>query len=262
MRVLGLIALVAAVYLLWPVAQVSLASRDVAVGGEAFRVVTANYFFGNNAVDEMRVWVRADPPDVLAVQELPHSWREDLEDLSGVYPTQLVYPETLRGWRDVGFGIALFTRLPVVSSRVVTLRPDCLPMLEVVVRVGDHQVTVRTMHPPSPQGPSDWDRRNDVLARAAQAVKWDAHSILLADFNTSSGSPQFAGLLEQTKLCDSRRGFGRLPTWHTQGRLGDLWVDLDHILVGDSFRVLARDTALVPGSDHRAARATLVLAPH
>jgi endonuclease/exonuclease/phosphatase family metal-dependent hydrolase len=167
----------------------------------------------------------------------------------------------LRSWRNIGFGIALFTRLPVVSMRVITLVHDRMPMLEMVVRVGDREVTVRTMHPPSPQLPSEWTLRNEVLTRAETWAEWSPDCVLLADFNTSSGSPQFGDLVEHTHLRDSRRGFGRLPTWRTEGPVRGLWVDLDHILVGSSLRVLARDTVAIPGSDHRAARATLVMAP-
>ncbi len=259
MRVLAVLAAIASVYLLAPVVGPSLSSRDTVVTGDTFRVETANYFFGNNAVDELRVWIRHDPPDVLAVQELSHSWIEDLEDLSGVYPTQLVYPETLREWHDVGFGIALFTRLPVVSSRVVWLRPDCLPMLEMVVRVGDHEVTVRTMHPPSPQILREWELRNEMLASAGRDLEWGPDCVLMADFNTSSGSPFFSDILASTGLRDSRRGWGRLPTWKTAWPIRGLWVDIDHILVGSSVSVLERDTAVIPGSDHIAARATLVI---
>jgi endonuclease/exonuclease/phosphatase (EEP) superfamily protein YafD len=259
MRVLGAIAFAASVFLLAPVVKPYLASRDPRGEGPTLRVVTANVFFGNNDVDGMRAWLLDDPPDVLAIQELPHTWREDWRDLSAAYPREITWPSSLRDWDDVGFGIALFTHLPVVSSRVVRLRPESLPMLEVVVRVGDRDVTVRTMHPTSPQTPSEWAQRNVMLACVAHEVAWNDDCVLLADFNTSSGSPQFADLIEAARLRDSRRGFGRLPTWQTEWLIRGLWVDLDHILVGNSLRVLARDTDHIPGSDHRAARATLVL---
>jgi endonuclease/exonuclease/phosphatase family metal-dependent hydrolase len=155
----------------------------------------------------------------------------------------------------------MYTRLPVESKRAITLRPDCLPVLEMVVRVGTERLTVRTMHPPSPQNGTLWSERNDFLARAARELEWDERTILLADLNTSSGSPAFADLVEATHLCDSRRGFGRLPTWHTDRPIAGLWVDIDHILVGTRVRVLERGTDPIPGSDHCAATARLAIEP-
>ena len=69
----------------------------------------------------------------------------------------------------------------------------------------------------------------------------------------------FRDLLQATGLSDTRRGFGRLPSFTPPPKLPILSVAIDHILVGAGFDVLERRTELVPGSDHRAALARIAL---
>jgi endonuclease/exonuclease/phosphatase (EEP) superfamily protein YafD len=223
------------------------------------RVVTANVLFANSDREGFLRWLERESPDVLAVQELSREWQTALDDLRAFYPHHIAYPQTPAEWEHCGFALALFTRFPVESQRACFARDDSLPVLELVVRIGDRRVTLRTAHPASPQTNELWLSRNDYLAQMARKMNWDGDCILLADVNASSGSPIFADLIDATSLHDSRRGFGRLPTWQTDTPIAGLWVDLDHILVGDSFCVLERATSAVPGSDHLAATATLTL---
>lgn len=61
----------------------------------------------------------------------------------------------------------------------------------------------------------------------------------------------FGRLLEATGLRDSRRGFGRQPTFTTAQPIAGLEIAIDHVLVSDSVRVLDRRIVALEGSDHK-----------
>jgi endonuclease/exonuclease/phosphatase (EEP) superfamily protein YafD len=271
LRLPAILAALASLYLLAPGLGVVFGRSDseetATVAGLAggstntLRVVTANMLFTNDLDAELLDWIASESPDVLAIQELPRDWMVRLADLHAAYPSSLTYPSDEKGWTEVGFGIGLFTRLPVTDKRVRVLRPDQLPVLELEVRVGKWGMTVRTLHPPSPQDAELWAARNEFLELAARELPWHSRCVVLGDLNTSSGSPAFDDLLERSGLRDTRRGFGRLPTWRTSEPIAGLWTDLDHILVGAWVAVVERGTSTIPGSDHLAATATLSVLP-
>jgi endonuclease/exonuclease/phosphatase (EEP) superfamily protein YafD len=77
----------------------------------------------------------------------------------------------------------------------------------------------------------------------------------MGDFNTTAFSPTFRFILSQTGLRDTARGKGYTPTWGP--RMPDepwlpwFGIPIDHVLVSDSVRVLAREIGPPLGSDHR-----------
>jgi endonuclease/exonuclease/phosphatase (EEP) superfamily protein YafD len=256
---LALIACAAALHFAWPAWKPALASRPPPPSGAPaeLRVASANVLFVNPDHEGFRAWVIATKPDVLAVQELMENWRRELDELRDVFPYHVAFPDNPHDWANAGFSLAIYSRFPFESSRVVLVTAGSLPLLEAIVRVGGLRVRVCTVHPASPQNSELWRARNAFLDLVPSRIDWDENSILMADLNTSSGSPAFAKLLEATRLSDSRLGFGRLPTWHTEAPVSGLWVDLDHVLVGAHVHVLERGVSTIPGSDHLAATAVL-----
>jgi endonuclease/exonuclease/phosphatase (EEP) superfamily protein YafD len=261
MRILSLLAALAAVWLLAPGLRLELAGDPEPTGGPTFTIASANLLFTSGQEQAQLEWIVSQERDLIALHEVPRAWPAAAEELIALYPQRLTFPEGDKAWHGIGFGIGLYTRLPVESKRVVHVLADCLPLLEMVVRVGERRVTVRTIHPPAPQTGALWSLRNQFLAAVANAFVWDADTVLMGDFNASSGSPAFGDLLERTGLRDSRAGFGRLPTWRSESPVRGLWVDLDHILLHGSLQSLERGTSTIPASDHHAATAVLELGP-
>lgn len=255
------LTLASALHLAWPVLAVVVPSKPDGAGGAGAQltVMSANVLFSNEECAAFRACLGASPPDVLAVQEVMPAWRRALDDLREVYPFHLAYPDRGHEPTPFGFGIAIYSRLPIVRSAVHAVADGALPLLEVELVVGGEHVRVFAMHPPAPHATGLWEVRNRFLGRAPAFLANAGPVVVLADMNTSSGSPAFADFRAATGLGDTRRGFGRLPTWRTDTGLRGLWVDLDHVLVSDSLAVVDRGVRALPGSDHLAATATLVL---
>lgn len=261
--VAGAITGACALYLGWPILAVTLPARPEppAVVRERVTVATANVLFTNTEYGAFEDWLAASAPDVLAVQEITREWRARLSELAAFYPHRLVWPDSEREAAPLGFGIGLYSRLPITRSAVHALADGALPLLEIEVPTAGGPLRIFTMHPPAPQDQGLWAIKDAFLERVPGGLPRAPNVVLLADLNTSGGSPRFADLLAATGLADSRRGFGWLPSWRTDVLVHGLWVDLDHVLVGSGVTVLARGVRTIPGSDHRAATATLALRP-
>ena len=259
----ALVTFASALHLAWPVLAVVVPQRTAMRADDrtTFTVANANVLFSNPEYEAFRAWVRAEHPDLLAVDEVMPEWRRALDDLREFYPHHLVCPDPIGGPTPFGFGIALYSRFPLKNARERMVVEGALPLLEADVVVGTRRVHVVAMHPPAPHGTWLWEIRNRYLEGAPALIARDTPVVVLADMNTSSGSPVFARFLAATGLVDSRCGFGRLATWRTDTALRGLWVDLDHVLVSPEVSVLARGVSTIPGSDHLAATATLALGP-
>jgi hypothetical protein len=89
---------------------------------DAQRVVTTttmNLMMHHRGIDTFRGWLAREVPDVLALQEFPTAWRGPLRELADAYPHGIVLPAPDDPRAATWFAIGLFTRLPVVSQRIV-----------------------------------------------------------------------------------------------------------------------------------------------
>ena len=204
---------------------------------------------------------------MVAFQEVSDYWHGVLaeEPFRSALPHRLAWPPASQVQGDA-FSLVLASRLPLEAERVHP-QDNGSPFLEAVVRVGGERVHLVAAHPPRPGRAWRMRSRNRQLGGLMEVVDWGPSSVLLGDLNMNGRSPSFTRLLEATGLRDSRRGFGRQPTWRTgpaillpgplRGWTPRLWTTLDHILVGPSIGVVDRWVGPDVGSDHWPVLATL-----
>ncbi|MEZ6015101.1 MAG: endonuclease/exonuclease/phosphatase family protein [Planctomycetota bacterium] len=251
-------------WLLWPGGSLYVPRFRAPVDGAALRVATINVLASNRDGERVRGWIRAEDPDVVAVQEVGLFWLQELRKLEDRWPYRLTTVADERQIHEQTFTMAL------LSKRALRL-VECLGEerrgggIVAELELEGRAVRVVIAHPGRPGRRGLVPRRNQILAqvaeRAAAADAAGAACVVLGDLNTSSGSPAFARLLRDGRLGDSRRGFGRQPTWRMERPIPGVWVDIDHVLVNDSFDVADRRRGPDTGSDHRPVAADLILRP-
>jgi endonuclease/exonuclease/phosphatase family metal-dependent hydrolase len=211
--------------------------------------MAANLLFGRGDVKTVVELVRAHDVDVLNLLELTVECTEELAraGLFDVLPHQFLRPG------PGGEGSAVLSRHPLTELALVDSTRLAQPSAR--IDVGGIPVEVVAVHPvPPTQSAPVWQAELGLLPTPVPAGPL---RILAGDFNATADHAAFRRLLRAGYVdAAQRRGSGLLPTW----RLGRFpLVTLDHILVDSRADVVSFRVLDVPGSDHKAVYADIVL---
>ena len=251
----ALLAAVAAVALAGMVAPRALGGPTDPEGeaGPPLRVLTANMHFGSGSAEALVELVRAKRPDVLSLQELTPDLvrRLDAAGLGELMPHYML--EAQPG----GAGTGIYARVPLAERPrpAGTYNPWATAALDAG---GAPEVVISAVHPPPPlrRRLADWDA--DLRTLPGADVDGTVR-ILAGDFNATL---DHAGLrrLMGTGYEDAAAtvGAGLRPTWPAGRRIPPP-VTIDHVLADKRCGVRAVSVHTIPGTDHRAVFAELVL---
>lgn len=224
--------------LLWPRATIATTS------GPALRLVQLNVHTANQRSDLVLNFLRNAEADVVLLMEVNERWMQDLEPLHTDYPYVLAEP------REDNFGIALFSRRPLINDKVIRLGSASVPSLVSELRVGTNSVLLLGTHP-LPPGSSEYARlRNEQLKQVATYVRDQTLPVVVfGDLNTTPWSPCFTDLLHDGGLKNSSQGRGLFATWPA-------WlpalarIPLDQCLVSRTVQVINKRCGPPVRSDH------------
>ena len=223
------------------------------VDGQPLRVVTAN-LQAWNPTDDWPTVLDDLQPDVLVLQEFAPHHLETLErsgQLSGLSNRVL---DPRRGM----YGSAIFSRYRVTDPEILRLGDK--PQTRGTIHVAGQTIDVISVHTTQPVGGADPLRTElSQLAELAHRSQTDL-AIYAGDFNSSTMHTPFRDLLTHSDLRDAHGAVGRglATTWPTNRRMPPLAL-LDHVLVPANVEVSAVSETRIPGSDHKAVVAELVL---
>lgn len=217
--------------------------------GARLKVVSFNIHTSNHAFDQVNAFLKEEKPDVLLITELGADAARNLDFASlGLKPVEEVA-------REDNFGIGLYSRFPVKSSRISYPGGVTTPAVEAAIAVpsqaGEVILNLTGLHPIPPVSGASLTRRNAQLFAAGEAAaRTDGAVLLLGDFNLTPWSPYFDDLLAISKLADSRKvgGGGLQTSWPTWSPV--LAIPIDHALVSRHVKVLVRRIGPDVGSDH------------
>jgi endonuclease/exonuclease/phosphatase (EEP) superfamily protein YafD len=254
-RAAAVVALLAAVALVAVVAPRALGGPSGAEGGSgpSLRVLTTNMRLGHGSPEALVRLVRRQRPDVVSVQELTPALEHELDEAG----LTTVLPHTLLRPVPGGSGIGLYSRLPLEprSPPGGTVNPVLVAALRLP---GAAPVELYAIHIPPPvhdSRVSDW--RAD-LRRVPRATPDGPVRVLAGDFNATLDHAELRRVLDGGyEDAAAEVGAGLRATW-PRGRLLPP-VTIDHVLADRRCGVRAVDVVAVPGSDHRAVLAELVL---
>lgn len=208
-----------------------------------FKLLSSNVYGGNGDTAALLDLIRSEQADFVFIQEVTGSHSRELAELNEDYPYSLKIP------RDDNFGIAVLSRRPFDTARVVESPPHKYPTLVVEVAIYGNPVTFVTTHPSPPLGDVGTDARNIQLASIAELMNAvQGPRVLIGDLNTSMWAQHYEELVDSTGLVDARQGFGILPSWPT--RLPFAMIPIDHCLVSEELVVKGIRTGPNIGSDH------------
>jgi len=212
--------------------------------GPRLRVAIANAYVGNPTPQRLRAWIEQEDPDAFAVLEYT---AEHQRTLAPLHPR---YPHRLEASEESPFGIALFSKLPLLEPRKASIGAPFSTALFAVVEWNGARVGIMVAHPPPPISEDYARMRDDGLAQlATETANLPTDRILLADCNATRWSKPMRAAMTELSLRDSAEGLGFQGSW--PARLPwPLRLPIDHVLVSTRFVVTRRDLGPDVGSDH------------
>jgi endonuclease/exonuclease/phosphatase (EEP) superfamily protein YafD len=232
-------------------------ARADAPGATPLRIVTANLYAYQHHPETLARELATLDADVMILEELTPGWVAALEEAGVIGAFDPGSPIVAR---DDCFGIALLSRVPIVSTEVID-RGE-VPAIRARLSLGEGRtVTVIGAHTLPPVGAEHADVwRAQVAALAADARDRDGPLIVAGDLNLTPfgrgyGALRDAGLRGAHELA----GRGLATTW-PNGRRSIPPMRLDHVLVSDEIDARAVREGVGAGSDHRPVIADLAIA--
>jgi endonuclease/exonuclease/phosphatase (EEP) superfamily protein YafD len=223
------------------------------VPGSTLKILSANVFVDNADIGLLDRWISAQAPDLVILSEYTADW------LKGPVRSRKEYPFKFESATGVD-GLAVWSRaLPIEAPRLEWPWPGGFPAIQARINIAGRRVTLWAVHPSSPIRRTGKGPGNPELAALSRAISLrdDSDSTLvIGDLNLTEGSPLWADLLRQTRLRDSRVGFGRQVTWPDWSPYR---LPLDHVLISEDWVVLDRRVGPSLGSDHLPVLITLGL---
>lgn len=226
---------------------------------DGVRVMITNLKFDNRQHERARRALQSEDPDLLLLIEINRTWSAALDSLRASYPYR---KEVIR---DEGLGLALWSKLPLVSATVEHLVSERRPSIFATVRLRDGtRMHFAGVHP-TPPGLEDDTRggRRDSRVRDAELVlvarkvedRPNAGWIVAGDLNDVAWSRSTQLFKRISGLRDPRVGRALLNTYHADYHL--LRYPIDHLFVSEGTTLEALSRVRLPGSDHFAIVAQL-----
>ena len=252
-RSVALLAAVAAVALVATVLPRALGGTRVPAeaDGPTLRVMSANVLFGSADMASVLRIAREEDVDVLALQELTVAAARRLDAAGG----RAWFPARAVEARPGAAGSGLFSRLPLRDRADDDATGSAQPEVE-LRPPGAQPVRIKTVHPRPPiSGPAEreWRAAIDRLPRPRGALR-----VLAGDFNATLDHRVLRRLLDAGYVdAADATGSGLSPTWPRGSDRPP--ITIDHVLLDERIGVRSFSVRDLPGSDHRAVVAELVL---
>ena len=252
----GAVAAVAAVSLCAVVLPRAIPDRGSDVDGLVVRVLSANLLAGSGDERAVLDLVRRLKVDVLALQEFTPSDAQGLAaaGVVDVLPYQAAYPA------DGVVGSALLSRYPLRDAALRVHRSNFTQARATVEVPGAAPVQMESVHPQAPccrSVTAGWER--DLRDQPPATVDGPVR-VLMGDFNATLDHAALRRLIG-TGYRDAAdvTGGGFRSTWPYDEKWFVPGVALDRVLADRRVGVRTARPYRVPGSDHKALYAELVL---
>lgn len=223
-------------------------------GGPELRVLAANVSFGKADAGDLVDRVAELDADVLAIEELTPDFVRKLEQ-AGI---EELLPHSALAAEPRARGTGLYARAALTDRSIETL-PGGFALVRARVDLGAASaLELNAVHtvPPLTLSTAEW--RADLEALPAPSAAQPLR-IMLGDFNATVDHDEFRQLLDRGyEDAGETIGAGLTPTWPTNRRFPPL-VTIDHVLADERIGIRDYSVEDLPGSDHRAVFAELLL---
>ena len=225
-----------------------------AAGHETLTVLSTNIHHGTADPAAVVALVDRYRPDLLSVQELTPAFAAELKR-AGIGRR---LPQSMLLVHRSASGAGLYSRLPLTPLSRQTRFFFRMPRAALTMPSG-RRLRVIGVHPYPPLSSHDgvWQAALESLPSAGEGIPW----VLVGDFNGTLDQAEFRDVVDRGYAdAGDVTGKGLEPTFPTMGhRLLPPSIAIDHVLADRRLGIADYGVVDLPGSDHRAIHAELVL---
>jgi endonuclease/exonuclease/phosphatase (EEP) superfamily protein YafD len=252
-RLLAVVLLVATLALGALMTPRILSEEQPQARGDHLRIMAANLRLGHGDARTIVDLVRRQQVDVLALPELTPA-AESALDSAGLADA---LPYRVFDARPGGDGSGIAANVPL--RQIVLVEESILSQPSVVLdRPGKEDLELTAVHIQPPLAAEDVDTWRRELNQLPRPTPRDRVRILAGDFNASLDHSAFRNVVDHGYAdAGEETGEGMTPTW-ADWPLGPP-LTIDHILADDRCAISSYAVFDVPGSDHNAVMAEIVL---
>jgi endonuclease/exonuclease/phosphatase (EEP) superfamily protein YafD len=233
-----------------------LGTASAASGSTPLTVMTLNMRYGGADPGAVVSAVRDRHVDVLATEEMTP---EAVDALHRAGISDLLPYEDLKPAGGAS-GNGVWSRFPL--THVHTPYAFGHPPVSTMLDYHGRPIFFAAVHPvsPYPSNAAEWSAEMERIATWLHDV--DGLAVVAGDFNATRDHKQFRDVLDEG-FADSatQAGAGWQPTFPANRRRVPMLVPIDHVLVHGGIVATAVDRLVIPGSDHAAIIATLMVPP-
>ncbi len=216
-------------------------------GNKIIRILSLNVESINTNYDAVGELITDVDADIVSLVECRNPWRTRIETALKGYPHVSV--------DEMGYssGNVIYSKIPFQQKnrKYKKSKPLSLSMGIGEIAIDDHTILLMNIHAMSPTSTFRWQDREHQLWELGQFVQIftpSHHLIVCGDFNATTRSHAIRQFISETRLRDSRQGFGMQNSWPT--KYWPLRICIDHVFVSQDVHVHHRSVERDVGSDH------------
>ncbi len=209
-------------------------------------LIVGNIFQYNRKYNKALSLFQQNDPDVIFLVETDKAWIDALKPLHSTYENRIFLP------LENTYGLALFSKFPIVRKEILYLVDKEIPSLEIDLQLRNGEIiTMYAIHPTPPvpgENLTSAERDAEILIVGKKSKANPLPSMVIGDLNDVAWSQSTSLFLKISELADPRRGRGFFSTFHATYPFFR-W-PLDHIFLSHHFGLSRIKVLRNIGSDH------------
>ena len=206
-----------------------------------------NVLTQNNKYNSLKNEIKEHNPDIVILQEVDDIWLENIKELKNNYPYFLEHS------RLDNFGIALYSKVPLINPKIEEWTDYGVPVISIELKSVDNSILkIYGIHTLPPTGREYFRVRNEMLAEINKIASSNSGEkiIFAGDFNTSIYSVSYKNYIKNSNLNDAQILAKTLKgTWNTR-HFSFLRIALEHVLIPADVKLNSFQIGRDFGSDH------------
>lgn len=201
-----------------------------------------NLLTSNDKYDKVKKELARINSDILIIEEIDDKWSFELQEIKEEYPF------TYEMSRDDNFGIALYSKIPIIRLKKLNAGMLDVPVISADCNLDGYEFEIIAVHTTPPISADYYLNTSKMFDNIAEYVKNTEKDVIVAgDINSTAFSYNYQNFVKKSKLKDAGSIFQ--PTWNTRF-LPFLRISLDHIFVPKKYKVKSFNVGKYVGSDH------------